>query len=648
MSTSTDLMTTLTWSLLHFLWQGAAIAALAAAVMQAFREATTRYLIGICALALMCTSFGVTVALLAGTPAVSIETTAGAVALSADVAPAATPGTVTLLLERPAAPWTDFAWVARLWLAGVCLLALRVAGGLLLLEHLRRRSLSALPAEIVERCLALQQRLGISRVVRYCECRLVAVPSVIGFFRPIVLLPLRALTGLSAEQLEVVIAHELGHIKRFDVAVNLLQVVVETLFFFHPAVWWLNRRIRADREDCCDDIAISACGRNVSYARALAIMEDWRGPPELSMAATGGDVASRVARLLAMTREPTGARSASVFTAALVLAAALLAGAASIGIAGQGLTTPDSTPPSRTVAPVAAPVAPESSHAAPAPVAPESSPRADAAPTPAVAPLSQIVGQAERPLIAQAAPANPPRGGTPRAPAAAPRSSSFIDEMKAAGFDVSDVDLLISLKVHQVTADYVRQVREAGLTPDGDEIIAMKIHGVTPEHIAQVRAMGIDADVDDVVAMQIHGVTPDYVARVRAEGLDADFDDVVAMKIHGVTPEYVAQVRAMGIAADVDDVLAMRIHGITPEYVTQVRAEGLGADFDDVMAMKIHGVTPEYIAQVRAMGFELDADDVVALKIHGITPEFINEARSHGFEDLSVDELVRLKNADVF
>jgi beta-lactamase regulating signal transducer with metallopeptidase domain len=159
--------------------------------------------------------------------------------------------------QRPRGPRLVRARLARV----VCLLALRVACGLLLLEHLRRRGLSALPVEIVERCLALQRRLGISRVVRYCECRLITVPSVIGFLRPIVLLPMRALTGLSAEQLEAVIAHELGHIKRFDVAVNLFQVVAETLFFFHPAVWWLNKRIRAYREECCDDVAISSCGR---------------------------------------------------------------------------------------------------------------------------------------------------------------------------------------------------------------------------------------------------------------------------------------------------------------------------------------------------------------------------------------------------
>ncbi len=553
MSTSADLMTTLAWSLLHFFWQGAAIAALAAVAMALFRESTTRYLIGIVALALMCVSFGVTLALLTGAPAVGTETAAAASEMSSDFAPAALPPSTVTLLYRPAAPGADFAWLARGWLGIVCLLALRVACGLLLLEHLRRRSLSALPVEIVERCVALQRRLGISRVVRYCKCRLVTVPSVVGLLRPVVLLPVRALTGLSAEQLEAVIAHELGHVKRFDVAVNFLQVVVETLFFFHPAVWWLNKRIRADREDCCDDVAIAACGRKVDYARALAIMEDWRGTPDLAMAATGGDVASRVARLLGMSRQKAGVRSAGVLTAALVLAAALMAGAASIGIAGQIVAQVERLEQ--------------------------------------VAQLEPLAELAQLEPLAQAGPENPRRRDRARAPAGTPPGPSYIDEMKSLGVDVTDVDLLIALKIHQVTADDVRRIRDAGFELDADEVIAMKIHGVTPEYVAEVRAAGFDVDVDDVMAMKIHGVTPEYVAEVRAAGFDVDVDDV--------------------------------------------------------MAMKIHDVTPEYIEEVRAKGFDVDFDDVIAMKIHGITPEFIDEARSRGFEDLSVDQLIQLKNADV-
>jgi len=655
MSTSTDLMTTLAWSLLHFLWQGAGIAALAAAAMQLFRQSTTRYLIGICALALMCMSFGVTFAMLAdGAPAVRTVTAADASATSLDVAPTVLrPGSVTLSLARPAAPWRDFAWVARGWLAGVCLLALRVACGLLLLEHLRRRNLSALPVELVERCLALQRRLGISRVVRYCECRLVTVPSVIGFLRPIVLLPLRALTGLSAEQLEVVIAHELGHIKRFDVAVNFLQVVVETLFFFHPAVWWLNKRIRADRENCCDDVAIAACGRTLDYARALAIMEDWRGTPGLSMAATGGDVTSRVARLLGMGRWHSGARSAGVFAAALVLVAALTAGAASIGfsqIVAQVERPVVAQVERRVVAQAERPVVAQAERPV---VAQAERPVVAQAERPVAQVERPVLAQVEGPLLAQTRPARRSRDDAdaaddePRTPADAPRGSSFIDEMKSVGFDVLDVDLLVALKVHDVTADYVRRLRDAGFDPDADEVIAMKVHGVTAEDIERARALRSDAELDEVIAMKVHGVTAEDIERARALSSDADLDEVLAMKIHGVTAEDIEQARALGPDVDLDEVLAMKIHGVTAEDIEQARALGFDADLDDVLAMKIHGVTAEDVEQARALGVDIDLDDVIAMKIHGVTPEFINEARSHGFEDLSVDQLIHLKNADV-
>src|SRR5262245_61791797 len=333
-------MRALTWSLLHFLWQGAAIAALAAAVMSLFRESTTRYFIGLGALALMIASFGVTFALLSAPDSGSFTAAVAPLAhVNAMPLPALTLPATQLFAPDMDTAGNDFAWVARVWLAGVCLLALRIGFGLLLLEQLRRRNLSSLPAEILTLCHELQQRLGITRVVRYCECQLVAVPSVIGFVRPIVLLPMRALTGLSPEQLEAVIAHELGHVKRFDVVVNFFQVIAETLFFFHPAVWWLNKRIRADREDCCDDVAIAACGRKFDYARALATMEGWRAAPELAMAATGGAVAGRVARLLGVKSEKYGARAAGMLSAALVLTGALVAGAASMGIAKPALAS---------------------------------------------------------------------------------------------------------------------------------------------------------------------------------------------------------------------------------------------------------------------------------------------------------------------
>ena len=99
------------------------------------------------------------------------------------------------------------------------------------------------------------------------------MPTVIGWLKPVVLLPASALAGLTPRQLEAILAHELAHIRRHDYLVNLLQTLVETLLFYHPAVWWLSRRIRVERENCCDDLAVSLCGDPVAYAAALADLE---------------------------------------------------------------------------------------------------------------------------------------------------------------------------------------------------------------------------------------------------------------------------------------------------------------------------------------------------------------------------------------
>jgi len=283
MTTTTEIMRVLAWSLLHFLWQGAAIASVAAALMFVFRKPATRYLVGIGALALMLVSFGVTFAYISGASVAAADVSAAGAPAAASLS---TPGAIASPVMHggeQAAASSDggFLWIARGWLAGVFVFALRIAFGLLVIEFLRRRNLVALPDALVERFQALQRKLGIRREVRYAECHSLSVPAAIGVFRPLVLLPMRALTGLSPEQLDAVIAHELGHIKRFDVAVNFFQVIAESLFFFHPAVWWLNRRIRADREDCCDDMAIATCGGTVGYARALATMEGWRWPPRV-------------------------------------------------------------------------------------------------------------------------------------------------------------------------------------------------------------------------------------------------------------------------------------------------------------------------------------------------------------------------------
>src|SRR5205823_14259791 len=191
---------------------------------------------------------------------------------------------------------------------GVMLFSLRTAVGFFLVARLRRRDSKSMNAVLLALCREMQHRLGISRAIRYCESLHLDAPAVVGWFRPVVLLPITALSGLTELQLRAVIAHELAHIRRLDAFFNLFQVAAETLLFYHPAVWWLSKRIRSERENCCDDVALSVCGNPAEYARALALMEEWRAVPSFAMAVNRGPLASRIARLLGITEKGSSLR----------------------------------------------------------------------------------------------------------------------------------------------------------------------------------------------------------------------------------------------------------------------------------------------------------------------------------------------------
>src|SRR5258708_1290791 len=306
-------MHSLGWALLHFLWQGIAVAAVAAAGMALCRRASARYALAVGALVLMLVAPAVTFFFYMESASVP----GNMVKSSSPVAPALLAASQTVADQTVANQSARISgglspevlpWMVEAWLVGVALFSLRSAGGFLLLERERRKQSTVVSDRMLEICFIMQDRLGIRRAIDYCECTWLQAPAVIGWFRPVVFLPLTALSGLSEEQLQSVIVHELAHIKRLDPLVNVFQVCVETLLFYHPAVWWLNKRIRAEREHCCDDIAVSVCGNAVEYARALAMMEEWRSAPALAMAVNRVPLTERVLRILGLKTRPPGRR----------------------------------------------------------------------------------------------------------------------------------------------------------------------------------------------------------------------------------------------------------------------------------------------------------------------------------------------------
>src|SRR5207302_147738 len=199
---------------------------------------------------------------------------------------------------EPALPW-----VVLVWFGGVVALSLRLASGWLVTRQLGSVGTSSVPDACREAVARLAARLRISRPVRVLESAVVQVPAVVGWLRPVILLPASALTGLTPQQLDVLLAHELAHVRRYDYLVNLVQSAIEILLFYHPAVRWVSRRVREEREHCCDDLAVAVCGDAHLYARALLMMESLRAKtPALALSAAGtqgGALLGRVRRVVA-------------------------------------------------------------------------------------------------------------------------------------------------------------------------------------------------------------------------------------------------------------------------------------------------------------------------------------------------------------
>lgn len=185
------------------------------------------------------------------------------------------------------------------WLLGVALMLVRHVAALRALTAMERRPYELLPPEWARRVDEIRRALGIARSVAVRLSAEVATPFAARLLRPAIWLPLGLLTRTPAAQLEALLAHELAHIARRDWLWNGIQCAVECLLFFHPAVWWLGRRIRQEREHACDDLAVAACGDAIALAEALAALECDRHPsPRLALAANGGSLMKRITRLL--------------------------------------------------------------------------------------------------------------------------------------------------------------------------------------------------------------------------------------------------------------------------------------------------------------------------------------------------------------
>jgi TonB family protein len=313
----TPLASAVSRALIHFIWQGSLVGLALWGVlsMMKHRSANSRYTVSCFSLLLLFILPIATATVFYSRPAPATAITTPADAAQSNQVQ----NSVTHSWQATGLGWVQ-AWALPLWSLGVVVFSMRFVLGYRHAFTMRRRGKPAFESvvAVVDR---LTRLMGVRRSVRVLMSSMSDSPSVVGWLKPVILLPSATLMGLTPLQLEAILAHEIGHIKRYDYLVNMLQMLGETLLFYHPAVWWTSKRIRLERELCCDDLAVRFSGNALRYARALTTLEKLRlRTPSVVMASTGGPLLYRIERLVGVRAKEQGAARLPFFLAmALVI-----------------------------------------------------------------------------------------------------------------------------------------------------------------------------------------------------------------------------------------------------------------------------------------------------------------------------------------
>jgi beta-lactamase regulating signal transducer with metallopeptidase domain len=574
------------WTLIHFCWQAAAVAAAYRLFDFALarRTAQVRCTAALASLLLM-------LALAAGTFACQMCSATGPAPIVGAVSQFAEPLAVELprATQPQTAPQPEptplslpdlLPWIDGVWLLGVLALSIRSFGGWWYLRRLRLASIAEPPAAVLAAFQRISSSFGLSRAVALRLSHAIDSPLTIGTVRAIVLLPLSAISSLGPDELEVVLAHELAHVRRADFLWNILQTIAETLFFFHPAVWWISSRIRHERELCCDDLALTVCPNPISYASALYRLEEHRSRHlRLAMALDGHQsrqtLLMRISRILGepMTRVPSRPFRPFSLAAALFSLVVILLPVPRL----LARINPDPQPmPKARTSLISTPVMQVSAN-------PEITVAAHVS-NPSPAPGEH----------ASLAPAPQPPAQSASKPEAAPQPhSDYIDRMRAAGYD-GDLDKLIAMKIQNVTPEYAEAMNRAGFGKlSADDLVACKIQGVNPETIAEMKKQGLEINnIHDAISFRIFQVTPEFVSGMKAAGFDSlTSQQLLAMRVQGVTPEYARQIKQKFPQATADDLVKARIFRIDDEFIAQAAKHGFNnLSFDKLVQLRISGL----------------------------------------------------------
>jgi len=238
-------------------------------------------------------------------------------------------------LSKILSVWNAYAYqIVLIWFLIICAKSIQLMVGLNGIYYLRKHKTYAAGIKWDEKLTELASKMGLNQPVKIMQSGIAMAPMVVGHFKPLILIPLGLLNGLSGAEVEAILSHELAHIKRKDYLVNLLQSFIEIVFFFNPAVLWVSQLIKTEREHCCDDLAIACVNDRKNYVQALIFCQEFKQrAPAYAMAITGkkGSLLHRASRMLFNTNSTLNKMEKTILTIALVSVVVCTAAFKSVG-----------------------------------------------------------------------------------------------------------------------------------------------------------------------------------------------------------------------------------------------------------------------------------------------------------------------------
>ena len=707
---STALDRALGWTVLHSLWQFTLIALLTSLLFFLLRNraAKIRCWVGNLALVAALLVASATFAWY-NEPGTAMPPQAVPTPPAAQLAPAAQDAAGPPALALPASPAPEppaisadlfgslqphLPLIVLLWFLGLSAFLLRLMSNLLYVNYLRRRmNFHADPywVEILEK---LVRRSGLRRGVELLESAMVRSPLTIGYLKPVILFPVGLINHLSETEVEAILAHELAHILRRDYLFNILQSLIEALFYYHPAIWWLSAQVRNERESASDEMAIALLGNKINYAKALVAIQEmafFPRNPALAFAGQGrSQFSMRLRRIFKQPKTKFNAMEKWIATGLVVCSMLVLA----IGQHMPALKNQASAHTETAANPLSGIW--EAEFSKDSVCLTFSSKTNDGHWTNGECFLQSefnnlqvLPGETQFQLTRPAGTmtlSGKIEGTTGYGRFQFAPDEKYRKGLAEQGLKNADDELMIHCFFAGFADDYPTVLKKAGYSDLSTEryqelavfridertmreyqalatqlgnknlrlqdLVELKIGNVDAKLVDQLSKAGYkDLDISEVSQFGMHGVDPGYIETMNELGFGKlPADELLSAKIQGIDADFIRQCQNMGFdKLTFDDIMAVKIHDINPEFIKECQGLGFGElSLEDIMAIKIHDINPEFIKECQGLGFgKLSMEDIMAIKIHDIHPEFIKECQNMGVGTLSLEDIMGFRIHDI-